>query len=270
MKHLYRVSYLLAIVSTLLWSAPAFADQPIAEPSDRQFELNTRAVEAIEQGKYSLAINLLEDSLQEGALNITYLNLGRAYQLMGRCEQARAAFSRVEEVAAIAKPDPQFIASKKDDYLVKLDEACQSGRDSTTTVEKPAKSGAVRIIVQRQPANLKPWAWTATATGGAALLAAGGLHLWARSIRSDLEAADRNGFNQVEGVSQADAFERQDRANTLDTAAVATAITGAVITSVGIYLFTADAASTPDTASDTDLALGASADRVEFTFTTRF
>jgi hypothetical protein len=239
------VRYLLAVALFLSVSAGTWAtaaEPETREPSERQVELNASAVEAIEKKQYSLAINRLEESLEAGPLNITYLNMGRAYQLMGRCQQALDAYDRVDTAPRVPEPRHDFIMEKVASYRDETRDTCEQGAAQAGT----GASGGVKIIVREQPANLKPWAWTATSSGVALGLTAVGVHLWARSIRSDLESADRNGDGQVTGVTQQEAFSQTDKANTLDTVALSTGIVGGVFAAVGVYLFVADASQERD------------------------
>ena len=163
---------------------------------------------------------------------------------MGRCQQALDAYKAVESAPRVPQPKHEFIMQKVVEYRDETSQSCEQGSASSGGTDE---SGGVKIIVREQPANLKPWAWTATAGGVALGPTAGGLHLWARSIRDDLEAAERNEDGQVTGVTQEQAMRRTDRANTLDTAALSTAIVGGVFTTIGVYLFVTDASQNRDT-----------------------
>lgn len=234
------------LAAGLLATSTAFAqDESAAEPSSRQVALNARAVEAIENGQYSLAINRLEESLELGPLNITYLNLGRAYQLMGRCAQAIEAYEKVEGAPHVPRPEHRVILAKTSTYLDETRTTCTQG--STQQEGAGSGKGGVKIVVREQSANLQPWAWAATSAGAALVLTSVGLHLGARSIRSDLEVAQRNEDGQVTGVTQDEAYRRTDRANTFDTIALSAGIVGGVFTVVGTYLFVTDASQEADT-----------------------
>lgn len=73
-------------------------------PSDDQVKLNQSAVEAILAEDYEKAAGLLEASLELGQLNVTWLNLGRAYQKLGRCDEARKAYLSVVTAPAVDEP----------------------------------------------------------------------------------------------------------------------------------------------------------------------
>lgn len=196
-----------------------------AGPSEEQIELNDEAVRAIGDGDYTKAISYLEESLYLGEFNITYLNLGRANQLMGRCEKARAAFDNVFEAPHVEKPPADFVEAKAREYRDELDESCkqedaaegegapavdqadvrpvQPDREATEATEaepsaqseqpadvedstSPTKLDAPGGQEARVDGGANMLGWVATA-GGLALIGAGvGLHVHAESLRDDV------------------------------------------------------------------------------------
>jgi len=77
---------------------------PTVEPSDAQLELNALAVQASREGDNEKAIDLFTASLALGDLNVTWLNLGRAYATAGQCEDALEAYDTVPFVPRVPNP----------------------------------------------------------------------------------------------------------------------------------------------------------------------
>ena len=90
-----RFGWFLAVSVCLLFAATgALAqDEDFASLSESQLQLNEEGSEAFKKGNYDEAVRRFEASLLVGELNITYLNLGRAYFKIGDCKKARNWFA---------------------------------------------------------------------------------------------------------------------------------------------------------------------------------
>jgi tetratricopeptide (TPR) repeat protein len=128
-----RFSSLLLVVLAVAIPATATAAQDgedFAEPTERQYELNEEALSEMSKGEYAKAASLLQESLHVQPLNITYLNLGRSYQKMDRCQDAREALEKVESAPRVEKPEPALIQKKADEYLAEIGDAeCAAALD---------------------------------------------------------------------------------------------------------------------------------------------
>lgn len=109
------------IIITLLWSAPLAAQ---IAPTSEQKKLNRRAYESMAQGDHQDAIEAYLRSLELGELNVTWLNLGRAYQKSGECEKAFDAYDHVSDAPPVEKPGPEVVASSLERFRGELDEEC--------------------------------------------------------------------------------------------------------------------------------------------------
>lgn len=133
MKYLLVLSLALTFCATAAMptahaqSAPA---QATVEPSNAQLELNNRAVKAIVAKDYPKAVRLFRSSLDLGELNITYVNMGRAYQYMGNCKDAEKAFDKALSAPAVAQPSADKIAAVIAKYRKELKESCVPVDDS--------------------------------------------------------------------------------------------------------------------------------------------
>ncbi|OIP31441.1 MAG: hypothetical protein AUK47_22460 [Deltaproteobacteria bacterium CG2_30_63_29] len=109
---------LVALMGVTLFCSPLRADI-----SKKQKKLNEKAVEQMMNGNYDDAVSLLEQSLAIGELNITYLNLGRAYAKAGRCQEALVAYDRMAVAPRVKSPSPdelyKVLVTYRDD--LKLD-----------------------------------------------------------------------------------------------------------------------------------------------------
>jgi Tfp pilus assembly protein PilF len=265
-----RVSILLAacLSASVAFVSPtaAWAQAPpeYANPSEHQLTLNDDAVRAIIKGDYAGAVALLEEARSLGELNVTYLNLGRAYQKLEQCQKARDAFERALEAPPVKQPPPAFIKKKVAEYSAELDEECpevetveaketeKTGPQSTDKVEAPP-------VVEEDSSNVV--AWTVT-LGGVAMMAGGGaMFALASSERDKVRSQPEPEEGVVTERTMKEAAEIESRANTYDTIGVAALAGGAVITGVGAYLFVADDESS---GSQTSVHLDADAVRVQW------
>lgn len=231
------------------------ANTQFANPTAEQRRLNDEAARAIGLEDYTKAISFLEEALYIGELNVTYLNLGRAYQYMGKCEKAREALEAVAGAPAVRKPSPKFIAAKAREFLEELDETCQqeepadepaSKQDGAQDAQKKQASDRAdelgKDAIQPPPAagdgGRATLGWTAT-IGGAALIGGGlGLHFWAESLRSDVSTPIQTDpdTGRVIAPTQSEVYENQSKANTLDTVGLSMGVVGGAAAVTGIYL----------------------------------
>jgi hypothetical protein len=202
-------------------------------PTDEQVELNEKAVRLIASGDAVQAITLLQEANYIGELNVTYLNLGRAYQSIGRCDEARASLEAVQDAPAVESPPPGLVNSRAKSFLQQLSQECEQGE--RTDAEKQ------EVLVPRQNGAGGPRpstvtrGWVTIGVGAGLGICAGALHLIARSQRNQVREPTLNSSGQVTNISQREADRIEDRANTLDTIAVGTAIAAAGVTALGVY-----------------------------------
>lgn len=222
----------------------------IAEPTPEQQDLNTKAVEAMIQDEYASAAALLEQSNMIGELNVAYLNLGRAYQRLGKCAKARAALRKALTAPQVAKPRPKVVQQKAKAYLAELDEQCEQAAPAGAQSAQ-ADDAAPPVEPADESAGAPVWAWSATIGGGVLVLVGGGLHLRARSLRTELfdeSNYDAQGVHQ--SLTEQQARDQADRADALDTVAVGSAIAGGAALAVGIWgIVTTPDEAAPESAS---------------------
>lgn len=91
---------------------------------DEQRELNEAAVKAMVDGDYVQAIELLEQANEIGELNITWLNLGRAYAKADRCKDALVAYDRMAVAPRVDKPSAEQLYEILTKYRQELVTEC--------------------------------------------------------------------------------------------------------------------------------------------------
>ena len=148
-----RFAAILTVVCVAISAPVAAQDGSFVVPTETQLQLFTQGSEAYQADDYEKAIKLFKASLLVGELNITYLNLGRAYFKLGQCKEAREAYAKVRKAPQVRQPPPESVLIRLNEYLVDLDEECVEGTKSTEpdkkpdeVVEKPEK-GSVKIQV---------------------------------------------------------------------------------------------------------------------------
>lgn len=261
---------LIAVVGVLL--APPVAAQEgggeetgeTVEASEEQASLNDQGVRAIGNGDYVKAISLLEEALYLGELNITYLNLGRAYQKAGRCKKARETLQKVSSAPAVQRPSAGFIESKANQYLDELEEQCEFGDEQADAAEGddtgdgdaeddqaladkdapddagPDDEDSSKDSVEPPPSTTSATGIALTGAGAVMILGATGMHfLWAQPTRNDVAGGVEPG-DRVSDVSQEEYFQARDTANTIDTVALTTGIAGAAVAGIGVYFLLSD------------------------------
>jgi hypothetical protein len=228
------MSWLLALPCA--WAQEA-ANSQVVEPTERQLQLNDSALEAMNDENYVRAASLFEESNHLGELNVTYLNLGRAYQFMGRCDDARQALQRVSSAPKVSSPSPDFVEMKAQQYLDDVDETCEASaapnqEDSRPEVPPQADSTPAPAADQAR----LTWGYVALGTG-VGLAATSGLLAWqASSLRGDIDGADSNGDGFADDLSRQQALDKQADANLYDTFALSGAVAGGVLVGTGLYL----------------------------------
>jgi tetratricopeptide (TPR) repeat protein len=237
------------------------------EPSDNQVDLNANAVEAMGEDDYERAVRLLEASIDLGELNVTWLNLGRAYHRLGRCKEARNAYLAVVSAPPVREPSPRLVDAKAEQYLEELEETCETDdvgpepdelADQEPTDDEPA--------AQPAPEGSNTLGWAAMISGGTLMATGGVFYLLARSEHGAvIDALDDS--NQSSGVvvdmSQREAIERRERGDLFDTMALSTAVVGTAVAGVGAYLIFSEDAST-------EVSVGAGPEGWTVGFSSRF
>lgn len=94
------------------------------ELSKKQKTLNDDAIKGMIAGEFEKAIELLNESLALGELNVTYLNLGRAYAKVGRCQEALGAYDRMAVAPRVKAPTPEALYEILMQYRGELFEQC--------------------------------------------------------------------------------------------------------------------------------------------------
>jgi tetratricopeptide (TPR) repeat protein len=194
---------------------PESGEFRVVQPSDEQLALNDEGVEALIEGNYARAVAHFEQALLLGEFNVTYLNLGRAYQRLGECQKAQQALGKVKTSPRIENPPVKVVNRKAKQYLVEIGDSCIASEgiasDDTATVYNTH--------------NI--WGWTATAAGGVVAGTGVGLHFVAESKRDSVRnASTEDGL--ITSVSQSEAQRLEDDANTLDTVGAAMTVTGLI------------------------------------------
>ena len=154
----------LLFVLALGLARPA-ASQELLET---QMELNAQALDAATDGDHATAVRLLRSSLALGELNVTWLNLGRVYQLAGECQEARRAFDRVPSTPAVAEPPRSRVLDARRRYMRELDTRCAG----TLVVQCDPPTLEIDVAGQRlrcdQPTSLVAGTWRIGARLGGA------------------------------------------------------------------------------------------------------
>lgn len=118
MARLIAVFLLLSLVPALA------AAQEAVELSETQRGYNEKGVAAIRNGNYAVAISSFESSLAFGEANITYLNLGRAYQRAGQCKPAKDAYAKVADAPPVPAPSKDEVDAVLTKYRAELPALC--------------------------------------------------------------------------------------------------------------------------------------------------
>lgn len=157
MKTIHGLQAAMVVVSVCVGPAGACAEDFVSG-TEGQEELNEQGVKAIVDGNYPAAIRLFKSSLDLGELNITYLNLGRAYQKAMRCEDALKAYNDVEAAPRVEQPSPSQISAALEKYRAELARTCNGFvllKCSPPTM-KVATDGGEPVACTDERIELKP------------------------------------------------------------------------------------------------------------------
>lgn len=232
-------------------------DEEFVEPTEKQYELNDEALSQMSNGEYAKAASLLQESLHIQPLNITYLNLGRSYQKMDRCEDARAALEKVASAPRVKKPPPELIEQKASEYLAEIGETgCAAALE-----DEPLGTA----LGPYQSSNSTTVAWASLGAGGALLGVAILFQLRAAGLRDDIRTLEADEDGVTAETTRAAALDKKRQADTLSTVAVSTGVTGLVFATVGSILL-----STRKSDSKSALRLNARPGGGEVVWTLRF
>jgi|SRR5690554_100250 len=181
MKYSLALTLALAFSATVAMPAAhaqsAESQEPI-EPTSAQLELNNQGVQAIREKDFEKAVRLFRSSTDLGALNITYVNMGRAYQYMGDCENAEASYDKALKAQPVKAPSVAEIETAITRYRKELIASCASASEATApsgSEQESAGKGdenikSIKPIPQPPEKSAAPYIWMG---GGAAAVAAG-------------------------------------------------------------------------------------------------
>jgi hypothetical protein len=255
------VCAIVGVIAFTVGLSPVLAQETV-EPTDAQQTLNDEGVRALIEGDYAGAVSLLERSIRLGEVNVTYLNLGRAYQKMERCEEAREALEAAKTSPAVADPPRDEVQEVADGYLAELAEQCSEAADATDATdtsdtsaqqvqavddgESDTEDEAVSALPADDSGGVDALAVGVTVSGAALIGGAVGLHFVAESERSEVTDAARDDAGNIDSLTQVEARRIEKRANTMDSVAMAMGVGGAVVTGVGVYLFLNESEGDPE------------------------
>ncbi|OIP32419.1 MAG: hypothetical protein AUK47_20570 [Deltaproteobacteria bacterium CG2_30_63_29] len=111
------------LLASFVCSTGVAGEGPV-EVSGAQEELNKKAFDASLAGDFEKAVQLLEASLRLGALNVTYLNLGRAHAKLHRCDEAHKAYTQTLNAPFVKTPSKEQVAKVLEDYTKELLTEC--------------------------------------------------------------------------------------------------------------------------------------------------
>ncbi len=156
----------IAVSGVLLNAHVALAQDEIRELSDTQFEMNEKAVEAVENKEYEKAIKLYQASIELGEVNITYLNMARTYHRMGECAKAKRTYRKTRDVRfKISNPTPAEINEALNTFESELYKDCAFGE--LVVMCEPGKmdlylngSGPIDCPSNADPLRLKEGTYT--------------------------------------------------------------------------------------------------------------
>jgi hypothetical protein len=264
---IFSIRSLLGLALVVLLSLPGLAaaqdggdepaeERPSAELTEEQLVLNDEGVRSLIEGDYAGAVAMLTRSIKLGPSNVAYLNLGRAYQKLDNCEDARDALQKVRTAPVVDNPPPGEVNTRAEEFMTELEKACEfdeqpdaegdaDGAEDVDSTEKtsgePPESEELpnpRLRPEPQP---EPESGSSK-TAGIILMASGvtiagggvGMHLWARDIRRPV--LDTGEDETVTEVTQARAAELESDANLRDTIGLGMVIGGGIATGIGTFL----------------------------------
>jgi tetratricopeptide (TPR) repeat protein len=264
-------------------TAPAQGvERESAEISEAQQTLNDEGVRAMIEGDFAGAVALLERSIRMGENNVTYLNLGRAYQKLGNCEKARESLVMAKTAPAVEDPPESEVTARAEEFLEELDEECgeeppvedvdpveieepdpsdSDGGDQDSRLEEPAEP-------IEQPPKRTNTLGIATLAPGVALIGTGiTLHFVAQGQRNQITDPEQTNEQGIVSPTQAEAYALRDSANTYDTIGLGMVIGGGVLSALGTYFLLRGSGAEADVAA---LTVGATANGPSVMFRGRF
>lgn len=129
--------FLAAVLLVLLAATPAAAED-FATIDDTQLDLVRRGLEAHNAEKYDRAAELFRAALLVKELNVVYLNLGRALQRGGACQEAEDAYREALKSPKVENPSPKEVAATAEKYRGELRETCPGKATLTCVTEDEA------------------------------------------------------------------------------------------------------------------------------------
>ena len=224
------ITCMLGLVALPALAQSDDAERQPAQITERQVELNEEGVRAIIDGDHQKAIAVLSESLAYGEANATYLNLGRAYQKLGNCEEARDALNRALTAPVVDDPPPRVIDKKAKEYLGELDEDCPAA-DALAEEPGPAPSPDE---VDRGGNGL---AWASIGVGAAFVGGGVLMHVLATQQRAPVyEAGGGDPDVTVVEYDDLEARDREQTANRYDTIGLSADIAGGALIGMGVVL----------------------------------
>lgn len=269
----HRTLAVLVVALVTLMSATGLAqsEREPAEITDRQIELNEEGVRAIISGDHEKAVAVLSESLAYGEANATYLNLGRAYQKLGNCQEAREALNRALTAPVVDDPPPRVIDKKAKEYLGELDEMCpeeepaddekdqkaargdngaeEKAEKKARETEDKAEKTARKADDDQADQSIEDPGEAPTTRGGGNGLAFATMGLGAAAVGTGIffhlqATAERNQFwdatededGAVIGFNDRTAAQIEQRANTYDTVGLSADIVGGALIGLGVVM----------------------------------
>lgn len=116
----------ISIVATICLASTSALAQETVVPSDSQQDYNDKGVVLMQQGDYAGAVASFRASVSLGNLNVTQLNLGRAYFRQTLCLDARQAYDAVETAPKVNAPTPAEIANLLQRFEAEYAETCSA------------------------------------------------------------------------------------------------------------------------------------------------
>lgn len=204
-----RSLHLLVALPLLVASATASAapTQPKAGPKkpvaaadpneQRALELFEQGRKAYKEGRYDDAVTLLKQSYELKQEPVLQYNLARAYESLGRLDEAVTAFQRyLDETQEI--PDRVEIAAKVQNLKARIEADQKAKAPPPPPTPKPTPTPA-----PDEGAKVNPVPWVLAGVGGLGLIAGGVVGALASSKNDEVATAS----SQVEGQSLRDSAE---------------------------------------------------------------
>ena len=95
-----------------------------AAPDEMQRRLNQEGLSALEAGDTDHAVKLFRAALEVGELDLLYLNLGRALQKLGECQDAVQSLDKALTAPTVGTPPHDVIVGLVAQYKGELRESC--------------------------------------------------------------------------------------------------------------------------------------------------